>query len=256
MGKKANEAVLRGEAQRSLFEKCDFPKGAKLGIWPEVKVQYNGGGSSFDYAFDYVLMPLGKVRKSEASTSSGSERKEFEKLLRSSGHGSNEAFVEDFPIGKPVIAEVMASSTSGGNKRKHSCIPQAFEDCILAKEHTAPGINYRQVWARMASQLVVKSQAAMAWGGKAIWVLQDLIASYISSSTALDLRKFASDYADEVNILAFSYGDNHKGLNSGKTIPLPSPVLCSGPIRANDGEAKSRVFRTSSLRPCAHQEAP
>jgi len=44
----------------------------------------------------------------------------------------------------------------------------AFEDAVLGKPHQGPGINYRQVWARMVSQLVVKSEVGLAWGGKTI----------------------------------------------------------------------------------------
>ena len=106
---------------------------------------------------------------------------------------------------------------------------------MLGKPHIAPGINYRQVWARMASQLIVKSQAAREWGGKTIWVLQDLLADYISSSTALDLRKFVSDHTSEVNILAFSYGENHCSPEGGKTVPLDRSTLYAGPIRSHSG---------------------
>ena len=150
-------------------------------------------------------------------------------------------YIEDFPVGEPLIVEVMTSSTSGGNKKKRSCIPQAFEDCILGRTHLAPGINYRQVWARMASQLIVKSQAAIAWGGKTIWVLQDVLADYITASTALDLKKFISLHTDEVNILAFSYGDNYKLSVKGQTIPFKEPILYSGSIRSNS---------ENNLKPC------
>lgn len=176
------------DVQKILFSKCNFPKGTILGVWSEVKIKYKANGRrNFDYTFDYIFMPL----------------------------------VEYKPAGAPVIVEVMTSSTSGGNKKIRSTIPQAFEDCILEKNHTAPGINYRQVWARMVSQLLVKSQVAMAWGGKAIWIIQDLLADYISSTTALDLENFLSDTTDEVNILAFSHGDTRKNfkLYSGTIRP-------------------------------------
>jgi hypothetical protein len=32
----------------------------------------------------------------------------------------------------------------------------------------------------MVSQLVVKSEVALGWNGKAIWVVQDTLADYIS----------------------------------------------------------------------------
>lgn len=242
MGKKANADVLRGKTQTRLIEKCEFSEGTEIGIWAEAKVKYINGNddedtSAFDYTFDYVLMPLGRVRQSQAIADSGLEWNVLQKNLRESGHTfsyrDGEIYIEDFPIGNPVIVEVMTSSTSGGNKKKRSCIPQAFEDCMLGKPHIAPGINYRQVWARMASQLIVKSQAAMTWGGKTIWVLQDLLADYISSSTALDLHHFVAEHTDEVNILAFSYGNNYKNVSETQTISLDNSTLYAGPIRAN-----------------------
>lgn len=246
MGKKADDRILKGETQTRLIEKCGFPKGTEIGIWAEAKVKYAGESddedtSAFDYTFDYVLMPLGKVKQAQAVADSGLEWSILQRNLRDSGHTfalhDGEIYVEDFPVGAPVIVEVMTSSTSGGNKRKRSCIPQAFEDCMLRKPHLAPGINYRQVWARMASQLIVKSQAAIAWNGKTIWVLQDLLADYISSSTALDLHKFVAGNTDEVNILAFSYGDNYKHTKRSEIVPLNNSVLYAGPIRANnDGD--------------------
>lgn len=252
MGKKANASILRGETQTILLEKCNFPHGTELGIWAEAKVKYIGENEdedniAFDYTFDYVLMPLGRVTQAQAIRSSGLEWKVLEKNLRDSGYTfarrNGELYIEDFPVGNPVIVEVMTSSTSGGNKKKRSCIPQAFEDCILGKEHLAPGINYRQVWARMASQLIVKSQAAMAWNGKTIWVLQDLLADYISSSTALDLHKFVAEHTDEVNILAFSYGNEYKNAQVSKTVPLSNSVLYAGPIRSDKGETPQPCFQ-------------
>jgi len=156
---------------------------------------------------------------------------------------NGETYVEDFPVGLPVIVEVMTSSTSGGNKKKRSCIPQAFEDCMLGIPHMVPGINYRQVWARMASQLIVKSQAAMAWGGKTIWVLQDLLADYISTSTALDLHKFVAEHTDEVNILAYSYGDKYRQTEKSKTVSLDDSTLYAGSIRTNSDAENKPCFQ-------------
>lgn len=245
MGKKANEDILRSETQKRLLEKCAFPAGTKLGIWSEAKVKYtreceDEDNTAFDYTFDYVLMPLGQVSQYEAEQASGIPWPELKKVLQASGHTfalrEGNWYVEDFPMGAPVIVEVMTSSTSGGNKKKRSCIPQAFEDCLLGKKHIAPGINYRQVWARMASQLIVKSQAAMDWGGKTIWVLQDLLAEYISSSTALDLHQFVSDHTDEVNILAFSYGKEYNQPEDGRPISLAQSTLYAGPIRSSKAD--------------------
>lgn len=252
MGKNANDEVLHGRTQEILLKTCNFPKGVEVGIWSEVKVKYKDGDndedkSAFDYTFDYVLMPLGRVTRDQAVAASGVEWTALQKNLRDGGHAfakrEGETCVEDFPVDAPVIVEVMTSSTSGGNKRKRSCIPQAFEDCLLGRPHLAPGINYRQVWARMASQLIVKSQAAMAWNGKTIWVLQDLLADYITSSTALDLNKFISEYTNEVNILSFSYGDSYKYQNRNQTVSLDKSVLYAGPIRSGDIDDPQPCFQ-------------
>lgn len=240
MGKHADENILRGSTQSILLEKCKFKSGTSIGIWSELKVKYNSESEdgAFDYTFDYVLTEIGRKSLLHASQETKISTNELEKLMIRSGftlsQRNNEIYIENFPVGYPIIVEVMTSSTSGGNKTKRSCIPQAFEDCILGKEHLAPGINYRQVWARMASQLIVKSQAALEWGGRTIWVLQDLLANYISSTTALDLKKFISEHIDEVNILSFSYSSDYNTINNGTPIQLHDATLFSGPIRSSD----------------------
>lgn len=240
MGNKAYTATLKGTTQKILFSKCDFPFNSRIGIWAEAKVKYigenaNEDNASFDYTFDYVLCQLGRVKLKDGAILAGMEENELKRKLIAAGHTlglvNGDVTVEDFPIGAPYIIEVMTSSTSGGNKRNRSCIPQAFEDCVLGKSHMAPGINYRQVWARMASQMIVKSQAALAWGGYTIWILQDLLADYISSSTALDLKQFIAKNLSEVNILSFSYSDKFKYPEEEKTIELSNSTLMSGPIR-------------------------
>lgn len=251
MGKKAAQETLRGRAQTELFKHCGYEKGTRIGIWTEAKVKYLNPEAedalAFDYTFDYVLMPIGRVSKTQALKETGLSWNVLKDYLEASGHTfalhDGEFYIEDFPIGNPVIVEVMTSSTSGGNKKKRSCIPQAFEDCMLGKEHSAPGINYRQVWARMASQLIVKSQAAIEWGGKTIWVLQDLLADYISSSTALDLKKFIAQDTDEVNILAFSYGNNYKKKKFEDLVLLDNVMLYAGPVRSEKNGEKKPCFQ-------------
>lgn len=245
MGNNASWKTLPGAAQKQLLSICSFPVNSRIGVWSEVKVRYIGGSpaeenASFDYTFDYVLCQLNRKSLKSASKLTGTRESELKRSLASAGHTlalvDGEQTAEDFPAGKPFIIEVMTSSTSGGNKKRRSCIPQAFEDCMLGKSHTAPGINYRQVWARMASQMIVKSQAAIAWGGSAIWVLQDLLADYISSSTALDLKYFIAKNLSEVNILSFSYADKYKSPEASKTVELSGSSLYAGPIRPYSDE--------------------
>ncbi len=240
MGSKSNEKTFKSATAQRLLSKCDFPASSRIGIWAETKVKYVKAQSTednalFDYTFDYVLSKLGRVSLESASMQTGMAENMLKRKLTAAGYTlalvNGNIMIEDFPIGSPYIVEVMTSSTSGGNKRIRSCIPQSFEDCILGKPHNAPGINYRQVWARMASQMIVKSQAANAWGGYTIWILQDVLADYISTSTALDLKHFITEQLSEVNILSFSYSEKFKSTPKGNTIELTDSTLFAGPIR-------------------------
>ncbi len=209
-----------------------YPPKSRLGVWTEVKLKYEEAGKSFDYTFDYIVAPIGSTPVKSMSLQLGQSVQAVAKSLAIAGYSlavrDGEDFVEDFPIGPPSLVEIMTSSTSGGNKKKRTTIAMAFEDSMLEKSHEAPGINYRQVWARMVSQLIVKSEVALAWGGKTIWVVQDNLVDYICKSTALDVRKFLSEKSDEVNMLSFSYGDIN-GKKEG-IIDLVNSALYAGPM--------------------------
>ena len=244
LGEHADQKKFDELTQYELVNLCGYKEGDKIGVWWETKVQYSenlasGKTVDFNYTFDYVLMPLKNVSLQEAASETGLSQDKTLNLLRKGGYSVEDKegtlFIKNFPLGAPTIVEVMTSSTSGGNKEKRTCIPQAFEDYFINNgEHTAPGINYRQVWARMASQLIVKSQAAMQWGGRTICVLQDLLANYISSSTALNLKNFESAELSDVNILVYSYKTPGKPTcQSGDLLPLTKVTLYSGQIQPN-----------------------
>jgi hypothetical protein len=233
--------------EKKLLDVTNYPKGTKVGIWSEVKLKLaeisddeDEPDKSFHYAFDYVLMPLETISQIQVEAILGNTWQYWRKILLNSGYvivrRGDLDFVEDFPIGTPFIIEIMTSSTSGGNKTKRTTIPQAFEDAILGKPHSAPSINKRQVWARMVSQLIVKSEVALNWGGKALWLIQDNLAEYISASTALDLRKFVNQNLSEVNVLSFGYGKPKE--DTFGIIELEPQFLFSGPISANEAQAK------------------
>lgn len=229
------------KAAKLIFELSKFSKGSVIGAWSEVKLKYEGktkdGDKFFDYTFDYVLMPLGKVSESKAQELSGLTKREIEATFRRTGLS-----YEKFPVGAPVIVEIMTSSTSGGNKRERTTIANAFEDAILGKPHKAPGINYRQIWARMVSQLIVKSEVGIAWGGKTYWLLQDTLINYISQSTALNLKVFKNSKVNEVNIIGLSYGGNF-GTKKG-VIGLEKLELYAGPItsgKSNDSSFSDMI---------------
>lgn len=227
------------EAEHAVIGMLRYPTGTSVGIWPEVKFKYNelvaGLLMTFDYTFDYVASPIARTSFGQASEQLGLSATLTRSTLQRAGYTIERAggtdFVEEWPIGTPSVIEIMTSSTSGGNKAVRSTIPMAFEDAMLGRNGKAPGINYRQVWARMVSQLIVKSEIAIAWGGSAIWVVQDALVDYICASTALNLRQFLSKTPSEVNMLAFSYGDGHSRPRG--IIPLKSPTLFAGPITTN-----------------------
>ncbi len=174
-----------------VFRLAGFLPGDEVSVWSEVTLSEE----SFRYRLDYVL-------RDRAANS------------------------------PPVIVEVMACSTSGGNRRKGTDMKAVFKRSTLYA-HTpvtdpvrSPTANIRQVWARMASQLIAKSEAANSWGGRTIWIVQDLLAEYIRTKTALPLDDlYSPDWRpNEVNMVVV-------GLDG------PS-ALFSGPIRSSGGDRR------------------
>lgn len=246
--KDSGKRIGQSFAQELLLSKCNYPKGTRIGVWSELKMIHIPAGTSgkrFDYTFDYLLMPIEQVTSEYVCEVLGGSWSRISAKLQLSGysmhHKQDQYFVDDFPVGKPTIIEIMTSSTSGGNKSKGSTIPGSFINAIRGKDHIAPGINYRQVWARMVSQLIVKSEVALNWGGLTFWVLQDNLINYISSSTALDIQAFLSETAGEVNIIGLSYGeefDKTKGL-----IEMNKGQLYAGPIGPAETGRKEPYFQ-------------
>ncbi len=186
----------------------------KVGVWPEVKVKYNESSEdeniddekSFDYTFDFIICAVGPKQLSDIAEEIEESENKLEKKLIANGYTlalrDGVKYLEEYPLGVPHIIEVMTSSTSGGNKEKETTIQDSFKKAILNGIHESPGINYRQVWARMVSQLIVKSQIGHKWGGSTLWILQDSLTKYISRTTDLNLNKLISTVMNEVNILS------------------------------------------------------
>ena len=182
--------------QRPLFEKVlglgGFESGDLVRVWSEVSLRDKK--QNLNYRLDYVL------RSGERP---------------------------------PIVVEIMTASTSGGNRNERTDIRNAFCDSVLyamgtiPEQRQSPGVNIRQVWARMASQLVVKSQIVNRWGGSTIWVVQDALTDYIANNTGIRLDELKSSEwtLGEVNILASSI-DHQDGL-----------TLYSGPVYGSDTEA-------------------
>jgi hypothetical protein len=229
------QAFIRNQ----ISQLAELEKPQKYNIWSEVKIKTASTNNEdetkwFDYTFDYVLSGIQRKRLDEVADLVGAPASIVKRTAIKNGYtlASHDTgiWIEDFPSDPLFIIEVMTSSTSGGNKKNRTQIAMACEDAILhGSEHNGPGINYRQVWARMVSQLVVKSQVGIAWGGKTIWLVQDVLADYISKSTGLNLSHHSSEHLDEVNILAFGYGDSIRN-EDATVIELTQANLFSGPI--------------------------
>lgn len=230
---------LQEEIREHIVRYSDLSPRREYRVWSEVKITVRTTGETdkkrlFNYTFDYVIanatrMPMSKVMAimqiSETECHRIAERNDFSIVQR-----NGEEWIDDWPSPPLAIVEVMSSSTSGGNRRKRTQIKMAFEDAMLnGEQHEGPGINYRQVWARMASQLIVKSQVAMKWNAKTIWVLQDVLADYISSTTGLDLAEYAAENANEVNILSIGYSES-SSTDASRILALGADRFYSGPI--------------------------
>jgi hypothetical protein len=239
---RAGERTHQRNSEIETLRLLGYPSGTRLGLWPEVKLKYtsvvNDVQMSFDYTFDYLIVPIASVSQSEIESATNESWSKLQRIFQNGGYAiakrGNEFYIEDCPTGVPSIIEIMTSSTSGGNKDARTTIPMAFEDAMLGRPHNGPGINYRQVWARMVSQLIVKSEIALSWGGKTIWVVQDLLVDYICASTALNIRQFLSENTSEVNMLSFSYGEAFE-ISTG-VIDLSNPQLFAGPMTSTPGD--------------------
>ena len=175
---------------KKVFRLLGFQSGDCVNVWSEIKlVDKSDSGATFNYRLDYVLR-------------------------------------RESPRSAPMVIEVMTCSTSGGNRSKKMDMKSAFKNAVLCAKglHTgqvgSPGVNLRQVWARMASQLIAKSEAAIAWGGKTVWIIQDALTDYIRTQTALPIDELHSPNweAGEVNLIESDLSGSAR--------------LYSGPIRA------------------------
>jgi len=161
----------QNHVKQQLSKHMDLPQGNNYRAWAEVKMKVGTTTDDeqdkfFDYTFDYVIAGSKKLALSDVSKMIGRSEKATQKIAEQNGFTlakRGDLWIENFPSDPVVIVEIMTSSTSGGDKNKRTQIGMAFEDAVLnPANHNGPGINYRQVWARMVSQLIVKSQVGIA----------------------------------------------------------------------------------------------
>jgi hypothetical protein len=248
--KNGNLSKYQSIIRKKLADFSGLKKGSTYKAWSEVKIKTETSTDedemkTFDYTFDYIV--CGTARKKIKDIASlltippDIIKRTAEKNGYTVAYRDSEYWIDDFPVDPLTIIEVMTSSTSGGDKKKRTQIAMACEDAIInGMNHNAPSINYRQVWARMVSQLIVKSQVALSWDSHTIWLVQNVLADYISKSTALVLPDYLSEKLNEVNILSVGYGDSIINKNEN-IIELNDVKLFSGPI-SKDSNKKSNGF--------------
>lgn len=167
---KVNQSLKKHEKEALIA--AGVPCGVELGVWSEVYLQYGDDQSSINYHFDFVISPISRnISFSMLLNLHGIKlENDIEELKKSakigkylSGKFSSEKPVPILPnLTSPTIIEVMTASTSGSDREAGTDIAASFADAILGKDHNCPGINKRQVWGRMATQLFAKSALAEA----------------------------------------------------------------------------------------------
>lgn len=217
-----NQSLKKHE--REALIKAGVPCGIELGVWSEVYLQYGDDDSSIKYHFDFVIAPISRSTSFEEMLKSHkitleSDIKELKKAAKKGRYLAGR-FVSEEPVpilpdlASPIIIEVMTASTSGSDTEAGTDIAASFTDAILGKEYNCPGINKRQVWGRMATQLFAKSALAEAWGGKTIWLVQDQLLKNIELTTKLKVENTKESRNGTVNFLSMKYIPGTKGVNS------------------------------------------
>ncbi|GGX52033.1 hypothetical protein [Undibacterium squillarum] len=203
-----------------------LPQNVELGVWSEVYLQYGDDEASINYHFDFIISKIERdITFSKAialhDIAAVSDIEEIQKSAKTgkyiSGKFDPNKNIKYFPnLNEPFIIEVMTASTSGSDTAAGTDIASSFTSAILGNIHNCPGINKRQVWGRMATQLFAKSALAEFWGGKTIWLVQDQLLKNIELTTKLSIESSSQSEhkSGKVNFLSMKYSQGKKGENA------------------------------------------
>jgi hypothetical protein len=166
---------LRGPAPRispELRQAIPIAPGTPVRCWWEVKFRSRDPASSgfFEYTFDYLVIPY-----------------------------------DGRPIGPPYIIEIMTSSTRGGGLTEHMLDVLLLRPQRRLRDHVDSPYtpNYRQVFERMLGQFFAKSEIAAAWGGRAVWLVQDVLVEYIEQTTNFESANYEDSDVGNVFLLVY-----------------------------------------------------
>lgn len=170
---------------KQVLRHIDIPHGTMVRVWREFKLVAREADTDkfFDSTFDFLLVPVDE-------------------------NGDIE--------GPPYIIEVMTASTRGTGLKQHAIdvllgAPQRRLSGQVKSVYTP---NYRQVAQRMLGQMAVKASIARYWGGRAIWIVQDVLLDYISETTALDVDAAAARDEGDIYAEVFRLDDRAEAENS------------------------------------------
>jgi hypothetical protein len=182
-------------------------------VWSEICFKYEIDGTEIDYHFDFIIAPILKdiplkdlAAKYDASPD---DLKGIEKSAKTGKHlrgPVNDRVIAFAPdLTNPIIIEVMTASTSGSKTAKGTNIAAAFKSVLLGEDYQGPGINKRQVWGRMATQLFAKSALAEFWNGKTFWLVQDQLLKNIELTTKLSTSNLEEHTGETINFISMKY---------------------------------------------------
>ena len=210
--------------ERDILLQTELPKDKDVGIWSEVYVKQQIEDAEINYHFDYIAVPLGYLTLRNFLQQFHLTKQQLnEELLNFAQNMKKRGYypkgikdVADLIIRlpemeKPYIFEIMTASTSGSDTENETDIRSAFRNAILYKDHESPGINKRQVWGRMVTQLFAKTALAHSWGGQTLWIIQDELLRNIELTTLLKTNKIEKRDGSDINLIVMHYQNQENG---------------------------------------------
>lgn len=246
--------------EREILFEAGYKEGDVLGVWPEVYLKYSSEESEINYHFDYVVskieentLTLGEFLE-KCSAKTKQEINYIKKGLRENGLINPRAKDSEKILYSPnlddfCILEVMTASTSGSNTSKGTDIKSVYKKMLNDEPYDCPGINKRQVWGRMATQLFAKSALAEHWGAKTYWVVQDKLLNNIALTTKLRLGSSQSSQS-LINFIELSYSktdlsvmnvSNHFNIDAG--IDFKGDGTCADILLAKESPSKADLLK-------------
>lgn len=204
--------------ERDLLLSAGLPQRVNLGLWSEVALKQQVDDADINYHFDYVAAPLVTSTLDRTLRELGLTEQQIDAEIGSlvDSAKKNDYYAKGVrnpstvpitlpDISTPYILEVMTASTSGSDTASGTDMRSAFRNAILESDHTSPGINKRQVWGRMVTQLFAKTALAHAWGGRTVWIIQDELLRNIELTTRLKTTSVPNQPGKNISLVVMHY---------------------------------------------------